>query len=180
MANVYVPPTNYKPKIDLNSGIQAGVGALDLLASNIAMGNESLNLGQAPGEQLSATGEPVYNLGDFYNRSANAKPQGATGMEVAGGVAKGASAGAAFGIPGAVIGGLVGGLGSLLGGRRRRRKQAEEKRKAMRQAASAQNNYNEASLNFDQEQIAQTEYTRRRNMTNRLYNLYNTPQTIGY
>lgn len=187
MFNPYAPPANYqaptpptRPKIDLNTGIQTGVGAIDLIGSSIAMGNESLNLGHAPGEQVSSTGEPIYNLGRFYNRVAGSKPQGASGGEVVGGAAKGAAAGAAFGPWGAAAGAVVGTVGSLIGGRRRKRKQSEQRRKAMNEAKAAQGNYNESSLQFEQEQVARTEYNKRRNMNNRLYNLYNTPQTTGY
>lgn len=61
------------------------------------------------------------------------------------------------------------------------RKKIRKARERMEdQIEAGQKEFNTASQAFDQEQIAQTEYRRRRNMTNRLYNLYSTPQTIGY
>ncbi len=155
------------------AAIGAGVAGLGLITDAVAMGNQPLGIEtSAPGLERSATGEPVYNLGNFYNAAATAKPQGATTGEVGGGIAKGAAAGAAFGVPGAVIGGLAGGLSNLIGGNRRKRKQAAQKRKATQSAIDAQKQYNVASEAFDESQATQSEYLKRMNNTNRMFNLY--------
>lgn len=156
--------------------ISAGVtGGLNLAANAFGMANQSLGIEtQAPGLEFGASGQPVYNTGSFYNQASQARPQGATAGEVLGGAAQGASAGFAAGGPiGAAIGGGVGLVTSLFGGRARKKRQREEKRKATQSARLAQQSFNTADVAFDETQAAQSDYIRRMDNTNRLYNLYN-------
>jgi hypothetical protein len=158
----------------------AGITGLSLAGDAIGMANQPLGIEtQAPSLQRSATGEPVYNTGDFYNQSTAAKPQGATGGEVLGSAGKGAMGGlmAALAL-GGPVGWLAGGglaLGAALGiggGAARRRKQQHEKHKAIVSAKAAQKNFNTASIAFDEQQTSQDDYLKRMDNTNRLYNLY--------
>ena len=172
--NNTLPTPPETPKTDMTgAAIGAGITGIGLATDAIAMGNQSLGIEtSAPGLQRSATGEPVYNTGEFMNQASLAKPQGSTVGEVGAGVAKGASAGAAFGPWGAAIGGAVGAVTSLLGGRRRKRKQEAEKKKALKSAKIAQGNYNVASEAFDEKEAAQSDYMKRMDNTNRMFNLY--------
>lgn len=153
---------------------QGAISGLSLGADAFGMANQSLGIEtQAPGLERSATGEPIYNTGSFFNQMSGAKPQGATGGEIAGGVGKGAAAGfAAAGPIGAGVGAGVGAITTLVGGRARKVRQREELAKAHKSAAAAQKTYNEASQAFDQTQAAQADYLRRMDNTNRLWNLY--------
>lgn len=157
---------------DASGVASAATTGLSLIGDAYGMANQSLGLGDAPTQQYSATGQPVYS-GSYYNDVQAAKPQGATFGEAAGGAIKGASAGAAVGGPvGAAIGGVVGLGAALIGGRSRKKKQEREKRRANTQARAAQNNFNTADKQFDDQQIAQSDYFSRLNNTNRLRNLY--------
>lgn len=168
------------PKAGGNFDYGAAItGGLGLAANAIGMAQQGSGLDMsAPEVQRSATGEPIYD-GSFYNQASNFKPQGATGGEVLGMAGQGAAAGASFGLPGVAIGAVGGAIAGLIGGGARRRRQKREKAKAMKSATARQNDFNEASETFDQSQIAQQEYNKRMNMTNRLYNLYGS-QTQRY
>lgn len=150
----------------------AGVSAV---GDAFGIANQGLNIEtSAPPIQTSATGEPVYNTGQFYNQASMAKPQGATAGEVAGGALKtGASVLAATGNPLLAGGAALGSAAlNLFGGRRRKKRQEEQKQKAIKSAKSAQKSYNTASLAFDEQQASQADYLKRMNNTNRLWNLY--------
>lgn len=168
-ANVPAPQTNWG-----NIGAMTTAG-LSAVGDAVGIANQSLGIEtQAPGLEKSATGEPVYNAGQFYNQASMAKPQGATGGEVVGGALKtGASVLAATGNP-LLAGGaaLFSGVLNLFGGRRRKKRQQDEKQKAMTSAKAAQKNYNTASLAFDEQQASQADYLKRMDNTNRLWNLY--------
>ena len=172
--NSTLPTPDETPKTDMTGAyVGAGTAALGLVTDAVSMGNQSLGIEtSAPGLQRSATGEPVYNTGGFMNQASLAKPQGSTVGEVGAGVAKGASAGAAFGVPGAIVGGFIGGITSAFGGRRRKRKQEAEKKRALKSARLAQGNYNVASEAFDEKEAAQSDYMKRMDNTNRMFNLY--------
>ena len=155
--------------------ISAGVtGGLNLAANAFGMANQSLGIEtQAPGLEFGASGQPIYGAGLFYNQASQAKPQGPTAGEALSGAASGAASGFAAGGPiGAAIGGGVGLVTSLLGGFGRKKRQREEKRKATRSARLAQQSFNTADVAFDEAQAAQSDYLRRMDNTNRLYNLY--------
>jgi len=81
---------------------------------------------------------------------------------------------------GTAVGAVVGAIGGLIGGGARRRKQKREKDRAMRSARARQTEFNQASESFDQSQVTQQEYMKRRDMTNRLYNLYGATQNRIY
>ena len=137
--------------------------------------NQDLDLGQAPILQSSSTGEPMYNLGEFYNQVAGTRPQGAGGSEVLGAVGQGAASGGAVGgVPGAVIGGTIGLATSVLGGERRRNKQQREKQRVLEQVKKGQESFNKASQSYEERQLGYQDYQDRRNINDRLYNLYNT------
>lgn len=152
--------------------ITAGATGLSMIGDAYGMANQELGLGDAPTQQYSATGQPIYS-GSYYNSVQAAKPQGATVGEVGGSIAKGAGAGAAVGgLPGAAIGAAFGLATSLIGGRRRRKKQEDEITKAAREARASQKSFNLADKQFDDQQIAQYDYLNRLNNTSRLNNLY--------
>lgn len=159
---------------DWGGAVSAGLTGLSLGADAFGMANQSLGIQtQAPALEYSATGQPVYTAGQFYNQANSAQPQGATAGEVIGSVGKGASAGFTVGGPvGAGIGAAVGLATSLIGGGRRAKKQREQRYRATASARKAQQNYNVASEAFDQTQAAQADYLRRMDNTSRLYNLY--------
>lgn len=157
---------------DWGSAATAGLTGLSLATDAFGMANQSLGIEtQTPALQYSATGEPVYN-GQFYNQANSAQPQGTTAGEVIGSVGKGAMAGAEFGPVGVGVGAAFGLATSLIGGGRRAKKQREERYRATASARTAQKNFNTASEAFDQTQAAQSDYARRMNNTNRLWNLY--------
>lgn len=161
------------PNFDWGGAVQAGLGGLSMVGDAFGMANQSLNIEtQAPPLEFSATGEPVYTQGRFYNQANSAQPQGATAGEVIGSVGKGAMAGSSFGVPGMAIGAAVGLATSLFGGGRRAKKQREQRYRATASARKAQQNFNTASEAFDQTQAAQSDYIRRMDNTNRLWNLY--------
>lgn len=165
------------PTINPANIAQGAIAGISDITQTIGMANQSLNLGQ-PGDayQLSATGQPVYTGGRFASDVRNATPQGVTAGETIGNVASDAAAGASIGgLPGAAIGAGFGLVRSLVGGRIRKRRQREEKEKAMNLVTTQANQFNEASKQYDEEQAAMTGYRRRRDMTNRLYNLYSLP-----
>ena len=184
--NPYVPNLDplfdkMKQKGDINWGgiAQAGIAAGGLALNTVNMANQRLDIDEkAPGIETSATGEPVYNS-SFYLQAKNAKPQGASAGEVLSGASSGLGAGlgtamalgAAAG-PFALAGLAVGVGASLIGGNQRRKAQARQKRRAMASAKAQQKSFNVASEAFDEQQASQQDYIRRRNMTNRLYNLY--------
>lgn len=160
------------------AGVGAGLGALDLGMQAYGMSKQGLNLGQAPVEQLDEYGKPAYNLGNFQNAAASAKPQGATGAEVGGMAIKGASMGAnpalvaATGGLSIAAGAIIGAGASLIGGGARKRRQRREQDQALSTAAFGQQQYNQGTQQYEQDQIAQQQYRRRRDLTNRMYNLY--------
>jgi len=159
---------------DVSKGIAAGAAGLSLIGNAVGMANQDLGIDeQAPNLQYGASGQPVYS-GDYVNQVANATPQKTSAGEVLGGGLQGAQAGFAVGGPlGAAIGGGAGIIATLIGGRRRRKRQEEQKRKADRSVKAYQQDYNLADKQFDDQQIAQQDYNRRMNSSNRLYNLYN-------
>lgn len=161
------------PDFDWGGAAMAGLGGLSLGADVFGMSSQPLGIEtQAPGLEYGASGEPVYTQGRFYNQANSAQPQGATAGEVIGSVGKGAMAGSSFGVPGMAIGAAVGLATSLFGGGRRAKKQREQRYRATASARKAQQNFNTASEAFDQTQAAQSDYIRRMDNTNRLYNLY--------
>jgi len=161
------------PDFDWGGAAMAGLTGLSLATDAFGMSNQPLGIEtQAPNLEYSATGKPVYTAGAFYNQANSAQPQGATAGEVIGSVGKGVLAGAEFGPVGAAVGGAVGLATSLIGGGRRAKRQREQRYKATASARKAQTNYNTASEAFDQTQVAQADYLKRMNNTNRLYNLY--------
>lgn len=169
-----------KSKVDVGGIAQAGIGAVNLGIQSFGMANQSLGLNKSgQGYQVSAAGQPVYTGGGYANDVASARPQGASVGETLGMASQGAAAGSSFGLPGAIIGGAVGAITGLIGGGARRRAQEREKRRAIGIVRKQQGQFNEASQAFDQEQASMTDYRRRRDMTNRLYNLYSAPQTLG-
>ncbi len=155
--------------------------ALALGGSYAGMTNQQLNLGQAPMESVSATGQPVYNVGEFYNNAATTTAQGATGAEVLATGAQGASLGAKIGtaiLPGvgtaigAIGVGLIGAGVGIAGGQRRKNRQTAEIDRALDMASTKQESFNRDSAAFEQRQLASQGYANRMNNTNRLYNLY--------
>jgi hypothetical protein len=182
-AQIQVPQTPQAEGGGFNTmgAIQAGTALLGAGMNTYNMANQSLNLpemGQA--YQVSATGKPVYAQGQDYINTMNAKPQGATAGEVGSQALSLASAGMAFGPVGAAAGAVIGAGAALFGGNRRRKKQEEEKRRAQRKLRLGQEAFNQASQSFDEQVASNQEYQRRRDMTNRLYNLYSLPQTTAY
>lgn len=166
------PPSNddFLGEFDYAAAIS---GAFGLAGQYAGMVNQELGLEQAPGLQLSPTGEPVYNLGGAYNSAFGATPQDATTGEVLGATGQGAAAGFAAGGPiGAAVGGVIGLGTSLVGGRRRRNKQRDEKNKALAQVRQKQEGFNQASQSFEEEQLALQSYQDRSDISDRMYNLY--------
>jgi len=157
----------------VGDGIAAGAAGLSLISNAVGMANQDLGIDkQAPNLQYGASGQPVYS-GQYQNDVANATPQKTSAGEVLGGGLQGAQAGFAVGGPlGAAIGGGAGILTTLIGGSRRRKRQEEQKQKAERSVRSYQKDYNLADKQFDDQQIAQQDYNRRMNSSNRLYNLF--------
>lgn len=153
------------------SGITGGLG----LAANVyGMANQSSGVStQSPDLQYSATGEPVYTGGDFYNQASLSTPQKTSGGELLSGFTQGASAGSALGFPGVIGGGLVGLLSTAFGGGRRRRKQEREIRRARQSARRTQKDFNRASVAYDKQQASEAEYHDNLDMTERFQNLYN-------
>jgi hypothetical protein len=74
--------------------------------------------------------------------------------------------------------GMLGIMPGLIAGgfsRRARRKLSNKQDEIRGQMTEFQNNFNQASQAFEQREIAQEQYRKRRNSANRLYNLYNAP-----
>jgi len=165
------PPANGIPNY---GGIAtATLGGLSLIGDTFGIANQSLGIEQnAPGLERSATGEPIYNTGQFYNAASAARPQGTSADEAVNQTIKGASAGMALGPAGAAVGGVLGLASSLIGGGARKNRQRRERTRAVASARTAQGTFNTASQAFDQQEVAQSDYLRRMNNTNRLYHLY--------
>lgn len=167
------------PEIDPSSFLDdfdpaAAIGGIAGLAGMYgSMVNQDLGLGNPDPLQLSATGQPIYDLGGFYNQAYQARPQGASAGELIGAGLQGASAGAAAGGPVGAAAGLAVGLGTaIFGGNRRKKKQEQEKRKALEKARKGQQSFNEASQRFETDQLVLEDYLNRQSMTDKLYNLY--------
>ena len=161
------------------SGIGGAVtGGLATIGMGVGIANEGKNIDTSvAGAQTSATGAPVYNLGGDVQRLGDLKPEGASFGQVLSAAGSGASAGSALapGI-GTAIGAIGGALTSLIGGRIKKRRMQEAKDKLAKNVARGQADYNEADQQFDQAQIRKQEFNKRRNLTNRLYNLYGAPK----
>lgn len=156
------------------------MGAINLGVDLATIGSQKLNIGK-PSTMYYAEGvKPTYQTGEYYNRAYNARPQGATGMEVASTGLKAAGAGAQIGsmmgpagtLIGAGVGALVGGIGAGITGGIRKRKQRREKQEALDLATAQQSDYNKRALDFSQQQTAQSEYARRTNPYARISNYY--------
>jgi hypothetical protein len=78
--------------------------------------------------------------------------------------------GAKIGLLGVIPGLIAGGFS-----RRARRKLTGKQSQIREDMNQFQSDFNEASQAFEQREIAQEQYRKRRNSTNRLYNLYSTP-----
>jgi hypothetical protein len=163
-------PQAPKQRVDPTQAILGGIG----LAGNfIGMANQGLGLNtNIEPMRTDSSMAPTYNAGELWNDASSVKPQGASGGELLNGVGQGASAGAAFGPLGAVIGGAAGGIGTAIAGDYRKRKQQREKNSAMRQVQSAQQNFNQADVDFRNQRNQMEDYNQRMDSSNRLYNLY--------
>ena len=175
-----IEATDQKPNGGIDaSGIGGAVtGGLATIGMGVGIANEGKNIDTSvAGAQTSATGAPVYNLGGDVQRLGDLNPKGASFGQVLSAAGSGASAGSALapGI-GTAIGAIGGALTSLIGGRIKKRRMQEAKDKLAKNVARGQADYNEADQQFDQAQIRKQEFNKRRNLTNRLYNLYGAPK----
>jgi hypothetical protein len=152
-------PSLPEQSFTLGQGIGAGLGAASLGLQAFGMSQQVLGLPQVTPQSYDPNVQPTYNLGQVYNQAAFAKPQGATGGEILGGVGQGAALGTqiAPGI-GTAVGAVVGGLASLIGGGARKRRQEREKERAMRGLAEQQQAFNRASGNFVTQQNYMEDY----------------------
>lgn len=173
------PPAPDLPKENKFDYVSAVTGGLGLLGSGINMAHQDLGLSSDKSVVRSATGEPVYTGGANLIQAVKSRPRGASIGEITSNVATGVSAGSSGGVPGMIIGAAAGLVTSLVGGNQRKKRQEAERRKAIRTELSSQQIYNKASRDYETEQNALTEYRRRRNMKNRLYNLYSLPNYYG-
>lgn len=176
------PNTDSGGNVNTGAYIQAGTALLGSASSALASAKQGLNLPQlGDGYNTSATGQPVYTGGRDIQTISGIKPQGATFEEVGSQALSLAATGASVGgVPGAIVGGAVGAGMALLSGNARKNKQEDELNKARTKIKKGQIAYNRASQAFDQQQASMNDYRRRRDMTNRLYNLYSTPQQRAY
>jgi hypothetical protein len=149
------------------------MGAVNLGVDLANIGSQKLNIGQ-PSTMYYAEGvKPTYQTGDYYNRAYNARPQGATGAEIASTGLKAAATGAQIAGPwGAAVGAAIGAGGALIAGGVRKRRQEREKQKALDLARAQQSGYNTRALDYSQQQTAQSEYARRTNPYQRMSNYY--------
>lgn len=164
-SNFQLPEADYTTFLSGLSGLMGNI-------TNIVSQDLGLNQ-QAPELVRSDTGQPVYTGGAAYNTAYLSKPQGAvTAEELLGGVAAGAAAGSVFSPGGAVVGGVIAGLGTALAGGERRRRQQAERSRALRQVRTYQQDFNRATESFDKQQLALSDYYRRLNNEEQLYNLF--------
>lgn len=105
-------------------------------------------------QSFSSDERPVFNLGQNLSAIRGIKAPGAVG----GGILKGASAGAAFGPIGAGVGALVGAIGGLF----KKRKARKRRKRAKRKFREAVGNFNDANLNFSQQEQAFDQFQARR------------------
>lgn len=158
----------------LNKGLGVAGDVIGLGADLFGTASEKLNIGTPMPQYFQEGVDPSYQAGDYFNRAYSARPQGATGGEIVGASLKGAKIGAQFGGGvGAAIGAGVGALGSIGAGEIRRARQRREKDKALKLAGAEQQKFNTAQEEYDKQQMAQAEYTRRANPYRRMSNLYN-------
>lgn len=166
-------------KADIGMAAISGVANLGLDMATIGSG--SLNLGKPSTTYYAEGTKPTYQTGDYFNRAYRARPQGATGMEIASTGLKTAASGAQIGsmiMPGigtaigAGIGALVGAGGAGIAGGIRKRRQEREKQRALRAAQKQQEQFNTRALDYSQQQTAQSEYMRRANPYARMSNYY--------
>lgn len=161
-------------KNNIGGVTSAVTGAVSMFADFKGMGDAANNINtSAPTQSQDAFGNPDYNLGGFAQQVKAIKPQGATGGEIGGSIAKGASAGAAFGPWGALVGGAIGAIGSLIGGRRRKRKMEEKRKKALANLKASQENYNESAQVAAEQRRSMSMYQDQTNTDARMQNLFN-------
>ena len=156
--------------------VGAASGAAQIGLNAYGMSRQGLNLPRYDNSlQYSPNGRPSYS-GDSYITASNARAQKNSWGEVGSAAASGAAAGTAV-LPGwgTAIGAVVATGAELIGSHARHVKQQHEKDRAMASAQSYQRLYNTATQGFQENQNAQTDYSRRVNQYNRFKNLYSLP-----
>ncbi len=162
------------PKFSSGQVAGAVMGAAELAMGAVGQANQKLNINTNMGAiQNTPFDKPVYTGGQLGVDIARARPQGATGGEIAKSTLSGAATGLSVGGPwGALAGAIVGAGASLIGGGVRKKRQRRERNKANATLGQAQNQFNAADVNFRNRQASMEDYQQTQDSSARLANLY--------